>query len=122
VIQALLSGDRDRFPREELIRRHRAGMPPFGRLAALLLSGPDAAQVDECALLLARRAPREDGFQVMGPAPAPLSILRGQHRRRLLVKAHKDCSLQQHLRAWLSDVKLPHAVRLRVDIDPHGFL
>lgn len=134
VMQALAGGSgagaagtpesgRDTFFEAEAAARESAGLPPFGRLAALILSGPDARQLDEAARALARLAPRsEAGVTILGPAPAPLAVLRGRHRRRFLIKAPKALRLQALLRHWLGQAKLPNAVRLQVDIDPYSFL
>jgi primosomal protein N' (replication factor Y) len=122
VMQALVAGDRDRFLESEAADRRSAGMPPFGRLAALILAGPDAETVDGAARTLARNAPRGDGIEVLGPAPAPLAILRGRHRRRFLLKCRRDIAPQPLLRSWLAPVKLPGSVRLQIDIDPYSFL
>ena len=122
VMQALVAGDRDRFLAREADDRRAAEMPPFGRLAALILAGPDAEAVDGVARALARAAPHGEGIQVLGPAPAPLAILRGRHRRRFLLKCRRDIAPQPLLRDWLGRVKIPGAVRLYVDIDPYSFL
>jgi primosomal protein N' (replication factor Y) len=122
VMQALISGDRDRFLESEAADRRTAGMPPFGRLAALVLSGPDADTAEGAARTLARVAPHGEGIQVLGPAPAPLAILRGRHRRRFLLKCRRDIAPQGLIRDWLARVKLPGKVRLQVDIDPYSFL
>jgi len=122
VIQALVSGDRDRFLAAEIEQRRLAQMPPFGRLAGLILSGPDARRLDELAAHLARKAPRGAGIQVLGPAPAPLAILRGQHRRRFLLKTARDIAPQPLLQEWLTGIKLPNAMRLQIDVDPYSFL
>jgi primosomal protein N' (replication factor Y) len=122
VMQTLVSGDRDRFLENEAEDRRRSGMPPFGRLAALILSGPDGDSVDAAARALGRTAPQGDGILVLGPAPAPLAVLRGRHRRRLLLKCRRDQSPQALIRHWLAEVKLPGNVRLQVDIDPYSFL
>jgi len=122
VMQALVAGDRDRFLEAEAEMRREAGLPPFGRLAALIVSGPDAESADFAARALARSAPHFPGVEVLGPAPAPLSVLRGRHRRRLLVKAGRDVNVQAILRDWLSRVKFGGSTRLQVDIDPYSFL
>jgi primosomal protein N' (replication factor Y) len=122
VMQALVAGDRDRFLASEAEDRRSAGMPPFGRLAAVILAGPDAETVEGVARTLARTAPRGDGIEVLGPAPAPLAILRGRHRRRFLLKCRRDIAPQPLLRQWLAPVKLPGSVRLQIDIDPYSFL
>ena len=122
VLQALVAGDRDRFLRQEADDRRQAGMPPFGRLAALILSAPEGPMADQAASALARAAPHGDGFSILGPSPAPLAILRGRHRRRFLLKCRRDIAPQPLLRIWLAPVKLPGTVRLQIDIDPYSFL
>jgi len=122
VMQALAEGARDAFLAIEAETRERAGLPPFGRLAALILSCPDAAMVEAAGTALARQAPRGDEVAVLGPAPAPLAVLRGRHRRRFLVKTRRDIAPQRLIRAWLARVELPRGVRLQVDIDPYSFL
>ena len=122
VMQALESGDRARFLASETEDRKRAGMPPFARLAALILSAPDPAQVEDIARWLARRAPHRDGVDILGPAPAPLAILRGRHRRRFLIRTRRDIAPQPLLRTWLAGLKLPGPARLQIDIDPYSFL
>ena len=122
VMQALASGDRARFLEVELALRRAGGWPPYGRLAALVVSGVDAGVVDRVAAELGRSAPTRDDVRVLGPAPAPLAILRGRHRRRLLVKATLSAPLQAYLRAWTGELKLPTNVRLAIDIDPYSFL
>ena len=122
VMQALAAGDRDRFLSAEAEARRQAGLPPFGRLAALILAAPDDEAADFAARALARAAPRFPGVTVLGPAPAPLAVLRGRHRRRFLVKAGREVNLQAVLREWLGRVRLENAVRLQVDVDPYSFL
>lgn len=122
VIAALASGRRERFIEAEKKARADAGMPPYGRLAALIVSGADETQVDAAARALGVAAPHLEGIRVLGPAPAPLALLRGRHRRRLLLKARRDVDIQAVLRHWLDAVPLPGAVRLQVDIDPYSFL
>ena len=122
VIQALLSGDRDAFLAAEAEERRDGNLPPFGRLAALVVSGEDMEAVDAASRALGRSAPRSDEVEVLGPAPAPLALLRGRHRRRLLVKAPRSLTLQPLLRQWLANTPLPSGVRVQVDVDPYSFL
>ncbi|MFQ5775157.1 MAG: primosomal protein N' [Kiloniellaceae bacterium] len=122
VMRALAGGERDRFLAVETEARARNGLPPFGRLAALILSCPDPAPLDETCRALARAAPRTDGVEVLGPAPAPLAVLRGRHRRRFLLKARRDIAPQRVVKSWLRSVRLPNKVRLQIDIDPYSFL
>ncbi len=122
VMQALIAGDRDRFLAREAEDRRARGMPPFGRLAALIVSGLDEDAVIATARALARSAPRGDGVQTLGPAPAPLSLLRGRYRYRLLLKASRATPVQRLLRDWLARVKPTGGARIQVDVDPYGFL
>jgi len=122
VMRALVADDRDRFLALEAAERRAHGWPPFGRLAALIVSAPDEDSADFTARAFARCAPQLPGIEVLGPAPAPLAILRGRHRRRFLVKAKRHIRLQQVMREWLGRVKLPSPVRATVDIDPYSFL
>jgi len=122
VLQALVSGDPLRFYRAELEERRASGMPPFGRLAALVVSGRKRGEVAEHARAIVRAAPEEAGVRVLGPAPAPLALLRGRWRERVLVRAQPDVDLPAWLRRWLSRVRLPGRIRLDVDVDPQSFL
>jgi primosomal protein N' (replication factor Y) len=122
VIAALASGDRARFLATEEAERRAASMPPFGRLAALIVSGRDEAAVDATARALARSAPVAEGVRVLGPAPAPLAMLRGRHRRRLLAHSRRSFALSGYVRDWLAATVLPASIRVQVDIDPQSFL
>lgn len=122
VMQALVHGGRDAFLAAETASRKRAGSPPFGRLAALVLSGRKELEVKQAALMVRKAAPQDAAFLVLGPAPAPLSQLKGRYRFRLLIKTSRTAPLQHYMRQWLSGVSLPSSVRLKVDIDPYSFL
>ncbi|UUX48073.1 primosomal protein N' [Nisaea acidiphila] len=122
VLRALADWDRDGFLAEEAAARERQGMPPFGRLAGLIVSAADPNLADMVASRIGRAAPDFDGVAVLGPAPAPLALLRGRHRRRLLVKTRRDINIQAVLRDWLGRIDIPSSVRLTVDIDPYSFL
>ena len=124
VIRAILGGDDEAFWRAEATERRLAGVPPYGRMAGIILSGPDVAQVFDIGAELARMdAPlARVGAQVYGPAPAPIARVRGRHRVRLLVKADRSVALQPALAAWIAQVRIPAQVRLAVDIDPQSFL
>jgi primosomal protein N' (replication factor Y) (superfamily II helicase) len=122
VMKALVSGDLDAFMAEEASTRRPGGWPPFGRLAALIVSAEEERDADRTARDLGKAAPQFDGVEVLGPAPAPLALLRGRFRRRLLLKARRDVAVQPVLREWLSRVAVPSHVRVQVDVDPVGFL
>ena len=123
VIRAILSGEEEAFWRAEAAERRAAGAPPYGRMAGIILSGPDVAQIFDLGGELARRdGPlRAVGAEVFGPAPAPIARIRGRHRVRLLVKAAKSAPLQPALAAWVAQLRLPPNVRLAIDIDPQSF-
>jgi primosomal protein N' (replication factor Y) (superfamily II helicase) len=122
VMRALAANDRDRFLEAEAAQRREAHLPPFTRLAALIVSAVDTESADFAARALARAAPHMPGVSVLGPVPAPLAVLRGRHRRRLLVQAERSVNLQAVLRAWLAKVRVAGSTRLQVDIDPYSFL
>jgi primosomal protein N' (replication factor Y) len=122
VMQALKAGDRDRFYALESEERRTHGMPPFGRLAAVIISGGDPDEVDRLGQHLARTAPHQDGIQVLGPAPAPLALLRGRHRRRFLVKTRREVAPQAVLRQWLSGLRTRGDLALEIDVDPYSFV
>jgi primosomal protein N' (replication factor Y) (superfamily II helicase) len=123
VIEALVAGDRDTFYAQEIAARREAGMPPFGRLAAILVTAGNRAAAEGYAREVARAAPPAEKIQILGPAEAPLSVIRGRYRFRLLVKATREADLQAYLRLWLSEVpKARGDVRLAVDVDPYSFL
>ncbi|GAB1362089.1 hypothetical protein MASR1M32_13250 [Rhodobacter sp.] len=123
VIRAILGGDEEAFWRAEAEERRLAGAPPYGRMAGIMLSGPDLAAVFELGAELAHNdAPlRAVGAEVFGPAPAPIARVRGRHRVRLLVKAPKAAALQPALSKWVARVRLPNGLRLAIDIDPQSF-
>jgi primosomal protein N' (replication factor Y) (superfamily II helicase) len=122
VMKALKSGLRDRFLETEANARKTAGMPPFGRLAALIVSGEDEVLVDDAANALGRNAPHGQGLLALGPAPAPLAMIRGRHRRRLLLKTDKSLPIQKIIKDWLDRTSTANSVRIQVDIDPYSFL
>ena len=121
-MQALKVADRDAFVAAEGLQREAMRLPPYGRLAALVLSSPDPAALEAFAGELARRIPAADRVEVYGPADAPLALVRGRRRKRFLVRADRDVDLQAYLRAWLAELKIPGSVRLGVDVDPYSFL
>ncbi|MCA0369053.1 MAG: primosomal protein N', partial [Proteobacteria bacterium] len=122
VMQALVSGDLDAFMAAEADDRRPGHWPPFGRLAALIVSSEDERAAERTARDLGLAAPGGEGVEVLGPAPAPLAILRGRHRRRLLLKTRRDIAVQPLLQGWLAKVAVPGNVRVQVDVDPVGFL
>ena len=123
VIRAILAGEEEDFWRAEAAERRAAEVPPFGRMAGIILSGTDTAQVFDLGNALARNAGPLSavGATVFGPAPAPIARIRGRHRVRLLIKAPKGVALQEAIARWLALVRLKGDLRLAVDIDPQSF-
>ena len=123
VIRALLSSDKTAFYQAEIDARRAAGLPPFGRLAAVIVSGPDRTFAEGYARALARAAPPEAAVTLLGPAEAALAMVRGRYRFRLLAMAPRQFDLQTYLRHWLGTGPKPtKGLRLQVDIDPQHFL
>jgi len=140
VIAALLSGDVERFYAEETEQRRRGGLPPFGRLAAIIVSGADRGGAEAHARALARAAyalppgaafrlapiggaVHGDEIAMLGPAEAPMAVLRGRHRFRLALKAPRRADLQGFLRALIAAAPPPRGgVRVSIDVDPQSFM
>jgi primosomal protein N' (replication factor Y) len=122
VIAALVSGDAESFYEAETDSRREAAMPPFGRLAGIVVSSEDPAEATETARLIGRNAPKMENLAVFGPAAAPLAMLRGRHRHRLLVHAARSLDVQDVIRDWLGALTWPRGVRVTVDVDPYSFL
>ncbi len=123
VMQAIISGDREAFLDREIHMRQAGGLPPYGRLAAIVVSARDKETAELVARDVAHRAPKSEKILVLGPAEAPIAVVRGRHRWRLLVKAPREMDIQAYLRAWLDELPaIKGDIRLTVDIDPYNFL
>jgi primosomal protein N' (replication factor Y) len=122
VIAALAAGDRDAFYAAETEARRHAGAPPFGRWAAIIVSSEDEAEAREAAQRIGAARPHLDNVMILGPAPAPLSLLRGRYRYRLLLNARRSAELQRVIREWLGALSFPQGVRVAVDVDPYSFV
>jgi primosomal protein N' (replication factor Y) (superfamily II helicase) len=123
VMRALVNGDRQAFYEAEIAMREEAGLPPYGRLAGLIISAGTRPEAESYARTLALAAPDAPLISVLGPVEAPLAIIRARHRQRLLVKAAREADLQGYLREWLERAPAPRgSLSLHVDIDPYSFL
>src|SRR6201991_4785259 len=123
VMKALVASDREAFYASEIEQRERAGYPPFGRLASLIISAGDRASAEGFARRLVALAPREERVQVLGPAEAPLAVIKGRYRFRLLLKSARGFDLSDYLRHWLAASPKPKGnLNLEVDVDPQSFL
>ena len=122
VLRALILGDREAFYKNEIELRERTGYPPFGRLASLVITANERHEAEGYGRALASSAPRDETVKVLGPAEAPVAVVRGRHRFRLLVKAPRAYDLSAYLRDWLANApKARGNVRLAVDVDPQSF-
>ena len=122
ALQALADGDREGFISAELSMRELLGLPPYGKLAAVIISAPDARKADEFARKFLAKAPRAEGIDILGPSEAPIAILRGRHRRRFLIKAEMKVNLSAYMQVWKSRLRPPNKTKLQIDIDPQGFM
>ena len=122
IMKALADGARDHFLDVEAHERQQARMPPYSRLAGVIIAGRDEYEAITVAQELGKTAPHGEGVQTLGPAPAPFARLRGKYRYRLLVRAEKQVNIQKIIAEWLDKVKVPSKVRVTVDIDPQSFL
>jgi primosomal protein N' (replication factor Y) len=123
VIEALVSGDREAFYANEAETRRRGRLPPFGHLASIIVSAGDRPTAQAYAREIAMAAPMEEGVRLLGPAEAPLAVLRGRHRFRLLAQSDSAGRLHEWLRIWLATGPKPRgSVKLAVDVDPISFL
>ncbi|MCP4932682.1 MAG: primosomal protein N' [bacterium] len=123
VMQAMVSGDRDQFLQQEGEAREKGALPPYGRLAAIIVSSNQTSEAANYARMLAGRAPRSSKLRVLGPAEAPIFMIRGRARFRLLIKAEREVDMQAYVKQWLAP--LPHpksSLKLTIDIDPHSFM
>jgi primosomal protein N' (replication factor Y) len=123
VMQALVAGDRDAFYASEIALREASAYPPFGRLAALVVSGDDKHATQAHARRVAQAAPRGDAVRILGPAEPPLALIRGRYRFRLLIKSPRNFDLSGYLRQWMAAAPKPKGkIRLEIDVDPQSFL
>ena len=122
VIAALAAGDRDTFYEAEAEARRHAGAPPFGRWAAIIVSSEDEAEAREAARRIGATRPNLPDVAILGPAPAPMALLRGRYRYRLLLNARRSAEVQQVIRDWLGALSFPQGVRVAVDVDPYSFV
>ncbi|WP_298252536.1 primosomal protein N' [Bradyrhizobium sp.] len=123
VMKALVACDREAFYASEIEMRERSGYPPFGRLAGLIVSAGDRPTAEGFARKLAAIAPIDERIKVLGPAEAPLAVIKGRYRFRLLVKAQRNVDLSEYLREWLAAApKTKGNLKLEVDVDPQSFL
>jgi primosomal protein N' (replication factor Y) len=122
-MRALAAGDREAFYSSEIDLREQSQYPPFGRLAALVISGTDKHAAQAFARRLAQAAPRADAVRVLGPAEAPVALIRGRYRFRLLVKSPRNFDLSAYLRDWMAAGPKPAGkIQLEIDVDPQSFL
>jgi primosomal protein N' (replication factor Y) (superfamily II helicase) len=122
VIRALVSGDTESFYAAETEARREANAPPFGRFAGIIISSESLKDAQDTAHLIGKTAPEVEGMHVYGPAPAPLAMLRGRHRMRLLIHARRALDVQDVIRDWLGALEWPRSVRVSVDVDPYSFV
>ncbi len=119
---ALAEGDREKFIAAELSMRELLGLPPFGRLAGVIISGPELPKVEALGRKFVSLAPRTEGIEILGPSEPPIGRLRGRFRRRILVQAEQKVNLSSYMSAWRKRIKVPSKYRIHIDIDPQSFM
>jgi len=122
ALAALAEGDRERFISAELGLREALLLPPFGKLAAVIISGEDLKKTESLAKRFVSLAPKADGIEILGPSEPPIGRLRGRYRRRLLVQAEPTVNLPKYMQMWRARLKLPSKYKLQIDIDPQSFM
>jgi len=122
LMQSLHRGDRDGFLAQEKRIRQESGLPPYGRLVAIIVSGNDAGETEQFSRWLARRAVEAKEIRLLGPAPAPIALVRGRYRWRFLIKAGRETNVQAFIREWLQGVKPRGSLKIDIDVDPYSFL
>ena len=122
VLKALLENDREQFLKLEKKTRKMLKMPPFGKLAAVIVSGTNQEAAEKTAVWLGQTAPNNEYVSTLGPAPAPIYMLRGKYRFRLLLKTAKNIKIQEVVKEWMKKVNVPSSVRVEVDVDPYSFM
>ena len=122
LMRALTQGDREAYFAQEKLIRESASLPPYGRMAAIIVSGNEAGEVERFSRSLAQIIPPTDDVHVLGPAQAPISVIRGRHRWRFLIKASREKDIQGFLKLWLSTVKTKGSLAVAIDVDPYNFL
>jgi primosomal protein N' (replication factor Y) len=122
VLQAVIEHNRDKFITLEKQSRKMLKMPPYGKLAAVIVSSPNQQAAEAAAYYLGKCAPNTELIETLGPAPAPMALLRGRYRYRLLMKTAKSINIQEVMKKWLKMVKVKSNVRIDVDINPYSFM
>ena len=122
ALLALAAGDRELFIGVELAMREMLGLPPFGKLAAVIVSGPDRQKTESLAKKMVSLAPRADGIEILGPSEPPIGRLRGLYRRRLFIQAEATVNLSRYMAVWRSKIRPPAKYKIQIDIDPQSFM
>lgn len=122
ALLALAAGDRELFIGVELAMREMLGLPPFGKLAAVIISGPDLKKTETLAKKMVSLAPRAEGIEILGPSEPPIGRLRGLFRRRLFIQAESSVNLSRYMTVWRAKLRSPAKYKIQIDIDPQSFM
>ena len=122
VIEALRKNKRDEFLKIENDLRKQTNLPPYGRFVSIIISSKDMNLLERFTSSLKKSAPNFENVIILGPAPAPITFLRGKFRYRFLIKSSREINIQKVIRNWLKNIKIPANVKLTVDIEPYSFL
>jgi primosomal protein N' (replication factor Y) len=122
ALLALAAGDRELFIGVELAMREMLGLPPFGKLAAVIISGPELKKTESLAKKMVNLAPRAEGIEILGPSEPPIGRLRGAFRRRLFIQAESGVNLSRYMAVWRAKIRPPAKYKIQIDIDPQSFM
>lgn len=122
ALLALAAGDRELFIGVELAMRDMLGLPPFGKLAAVIISGPELKKTEALAKKIVNLAPRAEGIEILGPSEPPVGRLRGLFRRRLFIQAEPGVNLSRYMAVWRAKIRPPAKYKIQIDIDPQSFM
>ncbi len=122
ALAALAAGDRERFISAELALREALLLPPYGKLAAIIISGPDKVKAAAFAKKVVSLAPRTDGVEILGPSEPPIGRLRGMYRQRILIQSEDTVNLSKYMLTWRGRIKTPNKYKFHIDIDPQSFM
>ena len=122
VLKAICAGNRDEFMAGDMASRKSAKMPPFGQLMAVIVEAQKESVLNKFCKELADCAPSANGAKIMGPIAAQVYQIRNWYRMRFLITGDVKSNLQSLAKYWLSKVKVPANVRVKVDVGPQNFM
>ena len=122
VIKSLQKNNRNEFLSMEMSSRKVLNMPPFGKLASIILSSTNETLFKKVSMDILECYQAFNEIELYGPAPAQIYLIRGRYRMRFLMKTGKKINIQKVIKNWLSNIVIPSSINMNIDIDPYSFL